>query len=181
MALENTKETYGSVQILLHWTMALIIIGLLIVGIYMVNLPVGLQKIKLYGIHKELGILILVMAFLRVAWRLSHLVPELPLHMPGWQKFLAKTTHLFLYVWMFAMPLTGWMSSSAYGFPVSFFGLFILPDLVSPHEDLAKVLTEIHHLLGFSFIALIGLHTSAAFYHLIIYKDNIFNRMLFWK
>jgi len=85
--------------------------------------------------------------------------------------------HFLLYVLMLAMPITGWMLSSAAGFPVSFFGLFILPDIFSPNENLRFLFAETHKWLGYGFIALIGVHAAAAFYHYFIYRDNILRRM----
>lgn len=177
MEIKNSKDRYGIIAISFHWIIALLIIGLLAVGIYMVYLPIGLEKIKLYGWHKEFGILVLMLVALRVAWRLSNIVPFLPSHIPSWQKLAARTVHFLLYVLMLAMPITGWLLSSAAGFPVSFFGLFILPDILSPNEDSRFLLTETHKWLGYGFIALIGLHAAAAFYHYFIFRDNIFRRM----
>jgi len=181
MEFKNSEDRYGMIAITFHWVMALLIISLLALGLYMVDLPVGLEKIKLYGLHKEFGILVLMLVILRVSWRLSNIVPFLPAHLPDWQKLAARVSHFLLYVLMLAMPMTGWLLSSAAGFPVSFFGLFILPDFLSPNEYLRFLLSETHKWLGFGFIALIGVHAAAVLQHYVIYRENILKRILPWK
>jgi cytochrome b561 len=178
MKYKNSKSRYGIVSMSFHWLIALLIIGLLSIGLYMVELPLGLEKIRFYGLHKEFGILVLMLASIRILWRISNIVPILPKHMPNWQKLAARLTHFLLYLLMFAMPITGWMLSSAAGFSVSFFGLFVLPDLVSTNQSTALFFTQVHKWLGFSLIGLIVMHAGAAFHHHFIYKDKILRRIL---
>lgn len=177
MLIRNTESHYGSVTILLHWIMAILIIGLLILGLYMVPLPISREKLKFYRWHKEFGMLVLMLIVLRVAWRLSNITPSLA-SLPLWEKFAARSVHYAFYVFMFAMPISGWMMSSAAGFSVSFFGLFLLPDLVSPDENLRIALTEIHKWLGYLLIATLFLHVGASLKHHFINKDDILRRML---
>lgn len=178
MLFRNTKNNYGWIAILLHWLMAIIMIALLAMGLYMVRLPISLAKLKLYGWHKEYGILILALVLVRVAWRLSNYMPLLPSTMPKWEKLAARSAHLAFYLFMFALPLSGWMISSAAGLPVSFFGLFVLPDLISPDESIRLVLQQLHEWLGYGLIALIILHVSAALQHHFYNRDDILRRML---
>ena len=173
--LKNTQEAFGYIAILLHWIMAILIIALLILGLYMTSLPVGLQKLKLYGWHKELGVLALALVMLRILWRMSNITPALLL--PKWEVIAARMTHLTFYFLMISLPLTGWMMSSAAGLPVSFFGLFVLPDLVSPNENLRMILQVSHEWLGYAMIAFICLHVAAALKHHFINKDDILRRM----
>lgn len=178
MQIKNSRLKYGVVSSLFHWIMALIIIGLIVVGLYMVNLPISNQKFKLFGYHKEFGLLILFLVLFRLSWRFANETPELPSHMPYWQVLSARLVHFTFYIFMFAMPITGWLTSSATGVSVSFFGLFTMPDLVSPDPTLRVVLTQTHHLLAFILIGLICIHVSAVGQHYLIYKDNILRRIL---
>ncbi|MGE3319510.1 MAG: cytochrome b [Candidatus Berkiella sp.] len=178
MQIKNTINRFGTVAILLHWVIAIIIIGLLGLGLYMVPLPMNLWKLKLYGWHKEFGILVLALAVIRVAWRLSNITPKLPEHLALWQKLAAQSVHFAFYLFMFAMPISGWMISSAAGLPVSFFGLFVLPDLVSSNEGMRLLLSEIHKWLGYGLILTIFAHVGAALQHHFIYKDDTLRRML---
>ncbi len=176
--IKNSENRYGSIAITLHWLIAILMIGLLGLGLYMTSLPFGLQQLQLYGWHKEYGILVLMLAVVRIIWRMRNITPTLPSSMANWEKFAAHGMHYIFYAFMFAMPMTGWMMSSAAGLPVSFFGLFILPDLVSQNENLRVILVQIHEWLGYGLIAAILGHTGAALLHHFYYKDNILRRML---
>lgn len=176
--IKNTFEAYGLIAKLFHWIMALILIGLVILGLTMVELPFGVQKLKLYRWHKEYGILILLLVTLRLLWRWGNIVPLLPLHLPWWQKWAAHGVHYAFYALMFALPLTGWALSSAAGLPVSFFGLFVLPDWVKPNEALRITLSTVHRYFAYLFIAVLCAHVGAALIHHFYYKDNILRRMI---
>lgn len=144
----------------------------------MVRQPISLEKLKLYGWHKEWGIVILLLVCLRLLWRITHIEPLLPQTLPAWQKSIARAVHIAVYGCMFVMPLTGWMMSSAAGLSVSFFGLWTLPNLVSADENIRMLLQSIHAWLAYFFIALITLHTAAALKHHFIEKNDILRRML---
>lgn len=176
MLIKNTDEQFGIVAKIFHWLMAMIIIGLLALGIYMVDMPISLTKLKLYGWHKEYGLLILFLVMARIIWRLLNSNPRLSL--PLLEKLAARAVHWAFYFFMFAMPITGWLITSAAGLPASFFGLFVLPNLVSPNEELRLLFEEIHKWLGYGLIAVIILHISAALKHHFINKDDILKRMM---
>lgn len=180
MSLKNTSNRYGWVITYLHWVMALIIIGLLVLGLYMVGLPVSLQKLKFFGWHKEFGLLILFLVIFRFAWRMFNITPLLPSDMPRWQKVAAHLLHYSFYGFMVAMPVTGWMMSSAAGAPVSFFGLFVLPDLVQANPSLETTLVIVHKYLGYALMAAIAGHVMATIYHYWAFKDNILRRISPW-
>lgn len=176
MLFKNTYQRYGLVSIFLHWLMAVLIIGLLALGLYMVALPISLEKLKLYGWHKEFGMLVLFLVVFRLCWRLINITPTLSL--PWLEKIAARMVHWSFYLLMFAMPISGWLITSAANLPVSFFGLFVLPDLVSANENSRLLFQTIHQWLGYIFIAIIILHASAALKHHFINKDDILRRIL---
>lgn len=176
MLLKNSNTHYGKVAIIIHWIMALLLICLLILGLYMVRLPIGLEKLKMYGWHKEYGILALMFVIVRVTWRLTNKTPSL--NIPLLEKIAARTVHWLFYVFMFALPITGLLVTSAAGLPASFFGLFVLPNLVSPDQQSLALYQEIHTWLGYGLIATFCLHTAAALKHHFINKDDILKRML---
>lgn len=176
MQLKNSKTHFGLIAILFHWVMALLIIGMLGVGLYMTDLPIGIQKLKLYGMHKAFGILVLILVILRIIWRLSNNTPILA--MPKLEVIAARLAHLALYALMLAMPLSGWLMTSAAGLPPSFFGLFTLPSLVAPNDDLRELFAFAHEWLAYGLIALIVVHTLAALKHHFYNKDNILKRMI---
>src|SRR3990167_5759748 len=176
MLIKNSADQYGIIAIFLHWLMAILIIGLLALGLYMVPLPISHAKLKLYGWHKEYGLLALGLVALRLIWRLLNITPRLTL--PFLEKLAARTVHWAFYVFMFAMPISGWLITSAAGLPASFFGLFVLPNLVSPNEESRMLFEEIHQWLGYGLIVTILLHASAALKHHFVNKDDILMRML---
>jgi cytochrome b561 len=178
MQLTNTPNRYGIVAITLHWLIAIIVICMLVVGLYMVTLKLGPLKLDLFRYHKEFGLLVLMLAALRIGWRLANITPGYPADMPVWQKFLAHSVHWLLYGFLFAMPITGYLLTSAAGFPPSFFGLFVVPPLIAPNQELANLFGTIHQWLAYSLIILICGHVGAALEHHFVEQDNILRRML---
>lgn len=176
MLLKNSNSHYGKIAIILHWIMAFLLIFLVILGLYMVGLPIGLEKLKMYGWHKEYGILALMLVIVRFTWRLSNKTPNL--NIPVLEKIGARTVHWLFYLFMFALPITGWLITSSAGLPVLFFGLFVLPDLISPEPQSLVLYEEIHKWLGYGLIATFFLHSAAALKHHFFNKDDILKRML---
>lgn len=176
MQYKNTRTRFGLVAIAFHWIMSVLVIGMLILGLYMVTLDAGLEKTRLYGWHKEYGVIILVLALLRLGWRLQNVNPVL--NLPPFERISARLVHWTFYLLMLAMPFSGWLMSSAAGRAVSFFGLFTLPSLINPNPDAGLVFRNAHHYLGYTLIALILLHTAAALKHHFYDGDDILRRML---
>lgn len=169
---------YTDVAIALHWLLALSLLAAFCVGLYMADLKLSPTRIRLFNWHKWAGISILVLSALRLGWRLTHRPPEEPAYLPQWQKRLAGTVHLVLYLLFFLVPIAGWAHSSAAGFPVVWFGIIHLPDLVGPDKQLAETLTDVHAALAYTMAGLVALHVAGALQHRFILKDNIVQRML---
>jgi|CXWL01.1.fsa_nt_gi cytochrome b561 len=178
MCFKNTLQTYGVVAKIFHWLMAILVIALLVVGLIMADMENSPDKFKLIGIHKEVGIVVLFLAALRLGWKVLDVSPLLPNSIGKLAQLGAKLLHLSLYALMFAMPITGWLMSSAAGFPVSMFGLFTMPNLVAPDKEFKHDMNELHETLAWVLIALIVLHLLAALLHHFYYKDNVLTRML---
>lgn len=174
---------YNTGAMLLHWLMALAIIGMITLGLLLEDIPSS-WKPSAYQFHKALGITILFLSFFRLFWRLTHHVPPLPESMKRWQKTLAKTTHGLLYTLMITMPLSGWLyiSTSTKNYPTTWFGLFEIPKLPVFQGEIRKaahgVFGEAHELLAYGAIGLISLHVLAALYHQFALKDGVLLRML---
>ncbi len=178
MTLKNTSARFGAVAKFFHWTVALLVIGLLCVGFLMTSLKISPFVFKLFFLHKSTGITVLALMALRLIWRIYNPPPHsLPNHQP-WEKALAKASHWFLYIALFLMPLSGWTMSSAKNFHVSVFNLFTLPDLVAPDPALAEFLEEFHGYLAWGIIIVLGLHIAGALKHHILDKDATLRRML---
>lgn len=177
----NTRYRYGNVAIALHWLMALLLVALIILGLYMITLPdVGFDKKKIMLViyHKEWGITALWLAAFRLAWRIGNVLPELVAELPDWQKVAARFVHLSFYGLMFALPLSGWLMSSAAGIPVYYFGMFKLTDFVGHDELLFNALREIHKWLSYALIACLLVHAGAALRHHFLLRDDTLKKML---
>jgi cytochrome b561 len=178
MALRNTATAYGSVARLLHWTIVALIIAQFVLASSAEDLPNGLEKLKLLATHKSIGMTVLMLALIRLGWRLANVVPPPPPTMPRWQVLAARTSHFLLYVLIIAQPVTGWIMSSARNFPVSYFGLFQWPDLVAPSDELHERFEEIHHFLAEALLVVAIVHAAAALYHHFVARDDVLLRML---
>ena len=121
---------YSHTAIGLHWLIALLIFVALPLGIYMHDLPLSPNKLRLFSYHKWIGVSILLLAGIRLAWRVTHRPPVMSYRMPKWQQRASEAVHILLYVLIFAIPLSGWLMSSAKGFQTVWFGVLPLPDLV---------------------------------------------------
>lgn len=121
---------------------------------------------------------ILMLAALRLLWRLFNRPPELPPGMSALERTLARGTHILFYVLLFVMPLTGWMMSSAKNYSVSWFDQFTWPNLIGPNERAFEVLRTTHDTLSWLLLAVAILHILAALKHHFWNKDDVLKRML---
>lgn len=177
MNLRNSADRWGWLAQTLHWLIALLIIGLAIVGLTMDDLPNSPDKLKVYALHKSVGLTVLVLVIVRLVWRFLDPRPPYPATMPAWQRKLSDLTHGLMYVLMFAMPLSGWLYNSASNFPLRWFGLFPVPALSGPDKQLKAFAHEVHE-LGFYVLALLLLvHVAAALKHHFVDRDATLARM----
>lgn len=177
MNWRNTRERYGSLSIALHWGM----LGLLIAVVALMELrglfPKGSEpRDAMKALHYMLGLLVLMLAIVRVGVRWSGPAPDIAPPLPRWQGLLATIVKLGLYAVMLGMPLVGWALLSAGGEPIPFFGL-ALPPLVGADDALAETLEEIHETGATVAYFLLGAHVAAALYHHYIARDNTFTRI----
>lgn len=176
----DPPETYSRTSIALHWTLALLILAAFGVGLTMVDLPVSPQKLRVFAYHKWIGITVLALALVRLAWRATHAIP-LPLPQPRWQRLAAQAIHGLLYLLIVAVPLAGWLYTSAAGYPVVYLKIWQIPDLVGKDAELAKILKVIHWSVAWCLIVLVALHAAAALKHHFVDRDATLRRMLAWR
>ena len=181
MSLRNTADRYGHVAQLLHWIVVALIIGQFVLASTAEDLPrLSAERLEVTALHKSLGLTVLILAVLRLVWRSVSPPPLLPATMKPWERGFAQLIHWALYGVMFAMPLSGWMWSSASNYPVSWFGLVQMPDLVPPGEGLKDAFHEGHEILGTLLLVLAALHVLAALKHHFLDRDTVLRRMLPW-
>lgn len=166
---------FNALARLLHWAMAVMILVMLFVGVAMMASLT--ERPWLMALHRPLGIAVLLLAIVRLVNRLRHSPPPLPADLPPMQQFAARASHWLLYALMLAMPLLGWATASASGFPVRMFGAVSLPAIM-PHDPvLYGYLRIAHGLLGMLLFATVLLHLAAALFHAWVRRDGVFGSM----
>jgi cytochrome b561 len=171
-------QRYTTTAIVLHWLIALLIIGAFTLGLVMTDIPgFSPTKLRYYAWHKWAGVTVLLLACLRLLWRLKNRPPALQ-SMPAWQRNAAHGLHHLLYVFIFAVPLSGYFYTLAAGVPVVYFKLFTLPVLIAKNRELAETLKPVHYWLNMAMAALVALHVLAALKHTFVDRDGTMRRML---
>jgi cytochrome b561 len=178
MTIRNTPARWGHVAQFLHWLIVVLITIQVIVGNIAADMPIGMKKLAMFARHKSVGITILGLAVIRLLWRWANPTPALPTTLKPYERVLAGVTHFGLYLLLFAMPLTGWMMTSARGFPASWFGFFQLPDFVPKNDALYNAMKETHDTLALALYAIVFLHVVGALKHHFVLKDDVLRRML---
>lgn len=196
--MQESRSRYSMVAIILHWAIALGIVLMIPLGWWMsdaVTDPAQAGRVfKAYQLHKSIGLTILVLSVLRLAWRLTHRFPPLPLAMPGWEKAAARASHILLYTIILIMPLTGWIYVSAgwnaamnmpFPVPTFWFGLFQWPHLPgladaapATRASVAGTAIAVHSTLAWGAVILVAVHAAAAIKHHLIDADDVLTRMV---
>jgi cytochrome b561 len=171
-------QRYTKTAVVLHWLIALLIVCAFVLGLVMTDIPgITPTKLKYFSWHKWLGVTVLGLACLRALWRLTHRPPPYPDSMPVWQQKAAQFLHGLLYVFIFAVPLSGYFYTLSAGIPVVYLGLVKLPVLIGKDPVLKPVLEEVHYILNMILLAAVCIHILAALKHLVD-RDGMFKRML---
>ena len=174
------KARYGGVARFFHWSIA----GLIVLQYVLAKLGElaeddgeRLRALALLANHKSVGMMVLALAVLRVGWRFIKTPPRLPAGMPNWQQTASHVSHWSLYALIFAMPISGWLLSSAAAYSVSWFGVFTWPDLIEPSKAWRSAMHSTHDILGKLLFAVAVLHIVAACKHHFLDRDDVLRRM----
>lgn len=180
MGFMNTEEQYGLGAKFFHWTIAVLILGLLPVGLFMGGMENSPVKFQIYAMHKSFGLLVFFLGLGRIVW---HLVNPPPDHLEThthWETVLAGAAHFWLYICIIGMPLTGWLMSSANEFPVPFFGIQ-MPAIIGKDPAIAGIFGQAHEILAYTLLFILALHIAGALKHHVLDKDITLERMAFYK
>lgn len=172
------RDGFGRVTRALHWIMAAGILCTFALGAYIARMQVGLGNLWLFGLHKTLGISLLCLALLRLAWHRRHPPPGPLPGPPRWQMALARGTHRGLYLLMLAVPLSGWAYASATGLDVLVFDRVTLPRIAPVSEEWEDGLHLLHRTLTWTLIALVALHVAGALKRGLLARDGTLRRMI---
>jgi cytochrome b561 len=178
MVEKTSGGTYTGTARALHW----LIVGLLIAQFIFAWTMPGIRRdtpvTTLISLHFTFGVLVLAVAIVRLAWRVTHGEPVPEDGLPPWQVQSARAMHRLLYLLLFVIPILGWVNASWRGMPVVMFGLE-LPKLMAKHAPGWGWTGDVHGLLAnYLLLALVGLHVAAALYHYVIRRDGVLQRML---
>jgi cytochrome b561 len=166
---------YGTPAIVLHWTIAALIVFLVTLGWWMMTIERTPQGPWYFDLHRSFGIVLAVLVVLRIAWRASHRPDPLPPDVPRWQVKLSALTQWLLYACMVVMPLTGLIGTMYGRDPGHFFGIALPQIAVS--RPAHRLLFQIHSTTVWVLVALVALHVAGAIKHLLVDRDTVFQRM----
>lgn len=172
------RDSYSAPAKFGHWLVALLLVASYAIAWTMVDLHLSPLRVRLINYHKWIGVTIFALVALRVAWRWLRRPPPWPPQMPAWQRQAAEIVHRLLYLLLFALPLSGWLMSSAQGFQTVYFGRWPIPDAIGQHAALGAALTTVHVALTWLLLMLVAAHVLAALKHQFIDRDGMLWRML---
>ena len=174
MATTNNPTQFALLSRILHWLMAAMLLAMLFIGVSMVTSLGSYQR--LVAIHRPLGIIILILAAIRMFAKL----PPFPPTMSPRERFAATASEKLLYVLMFALPLVGWSMLSAGHYPIVMFGPLHLPPILPANPTLYAVLRKAHTILAYLLFLTFLAHLSAVLFHTLIIRDRLLDRMALW-
>lgn len=179
MALRGTDAGWGALLRAFHWLVAAMILVQAVIGLSMVGMATTPEKVRKFALHKSIGITILALVLLRIAWRLTERRPLDPPGMPRWQRRTAHTLHFALYLLILAIPLSGWWFNSTSNSPLVWFGLIEIPSLTGGYDPVWKPRALLlHQTLFWLLVAVLAVHVGAALWHHFKTRDDVLKRML---
>jgi cytochrome b561 len=173
------EDRYSRTAVVLHWVIALAVLGQIAFGWYLQLIPRLTPERTIYvNLHKSTGLVIGALILVRLAWRLSHRPPPLPASMPAWERRAALVSHALLYACMLVMPIAGYTASNFSKFGVKFFNAVLLPPWGVDDRSIYAFFNGLHVATSYVFVCLIAIHVAAAIKHLLFPRHGVFRRML---
>lgn len=180
--LRNGDQGFGAITIALHWAIAALILGLMLIGFVMRRMEIDpVLQFSLYQWHKSFGFTALGLAILRTGWWLVERSPQSLASLSAVEHDAARFTHLMLIALSLLVPLAGWAvaSASTLDIPSFYFNLVVIPDLPLPKSEVSEAFWAFAHaMLAYVLLAIVAIHTAAALYHHIVRRDAVLRRML---
>ncbi|MFD2229601.1 cytochrome b [Alkalimarinus sediminis] len=179
MNIRNSQSEWGALSIAVHWVVAVVVFGLFGVGLYMVELDYYDSMYRTAPfVHKSVGVLLFLLMAFRLFWRFVSPAPASLATHKNWEKKLAHIVHIALYLLLFVIMVSGYLISTADGRPVSVFGWFEVPAIISGIDNQEDIAGEVHEILAYVLIAIVGFHAIGALKHHFLDKDRTVLRML---
>lgn len=178
VGIRNTEHSWGAPARVFHWLMAVLVLAQIGLGWAAASWRLSPLKLNLFVWHKSIGMVILVLALMRILWRLANVTPALPDGTPRWERRAARWSHALLYLALIAMPVTGWIVNSAAGIPFRIFWLAPLPAIVAPDKEIAGLAAAAHFGVFVLLSLLLLVHVAAALRHHFVKHNDVLTRML---
>lgn len=179
ISLRNTADRYGLVARALHWAIGLLLLGQIVAGFCAFEfMAKSAERSALIGVHKALGVVLLILVLVRIGWRINDRPPALPAALPERERKLASGGHHLLYLLMLLMPVLGILIVAYAGGSTDVFGMFTVPAFVGKDEALHDFFEDAHVWGAYALAAIIAVHAGAALWHKLVRKDGIAERML---
>ncbi|MFL6675676.1 MAG: cytochrome b [Massilia sp.] len=169
---------YAPTAVVLHWLLAFLITGMVVLGLYMASIEDDPGAERLFDLHKSVGIVVFALVLVRASWRLAHRPAELPASLPRWEVVASSVVQWLLYACMLAQPVIGFLGASYTKSGVVFFG-WRLPRWTAPDHDTAEMFFGLHEAVAWTLVALVAVHALGGLKHLVINRDRVFQRMWF--
>lgn len=176
--MQNNYARHHHFTMLIHWISALTIIVLLGAIFFREFLEDDELRLTLLNLHRSFGVLLLILVIVRLFIRYFYYFSEVTSALPKTLQKIAKATHIVIYFFLLAVPISGWLLTSAAGKPLVFFGFLHLPALLQKNRDVAEIMGDVHEVLAWTFIAFIVAHILAALWHHYVRKDNVLRSIL---
>ena len=174
----NTERSWGAAARTFHWLVAAIILVQFVLGKVAEGMSISPAKIDTFVWHKSLGVTVLLIVLLRLAWRLFDSPPDAPAGIPPRETKLAAIGHWLLYVLMFAVPLSGWWVSDASRVPFEAYFVVPMPDLIATDRAAQETASTVHEILTNALLAVAAVHVAAALWHHFYHRNAVLRRML---
>jgi cytochrome b561 len=174
----NSADSWGAVARGLHWLIAALILAQFAIGSIAEEMKLTPAKLDLFVWHKSIGVTVLLLAVLRLIWRIANPPPAPLPGTPDWEHRLASLAHWLIYVLVFAVPLSGWLVSDASRVPFKAYFLVSMPDFIATNHDLQEAAAEVHEALTTALLLLVIVHAAAALRHHFLLQDDVLRRML---
>ena len=170
---------YTTAAIVFHWIIAILVLTMIGLGLYMTGVPKGdPDRAYFFNLHKSIGVTTALLVLARLWWRAKNPPPALPSSMPDWEVQASRISHALLYMCIIVMPLSGFAATQFTKYGVKYFGLFKIPPMGSENKVVYDLLQGVHGVTATLLIVLVVIHILAAFKHLLINRDKVFQRML---
>lgn len=178
---KNTPDSWGTIARSFHWLIAALILIQLVIGKVADEMALSPQKLDLFVWHKSIGVSILLLALLRLLWRIGN-APPVPLPgTPPWETLLARIGHTLLYALLFAVPVSGWWISDSSRIPFKAFWIVPMPDWLPTDRTIQELAEDVHGMLIIALLAVLAIHIAAALRHHFLLRNNTLRRMLPWR